>query len=50
MTLLPPTGVKVGTVSTQSLTAGVNVLDLQYTGVGGVSMWSLLNTHSNIPA
>lgn len=49
-TLLPPEGVKVGTVSTQSQTAGVNVLDLQYTGVGGVKMWSLLNTHSNIPA
>ena len=42
-------GVKIGTVSTQSQTAGINVIDLQYTGVGGVAMWSLLNTHSNIP-
>lgn len=48
-TLLPPDGVKIGTVSTQSQTAGINVIDLQYTGVGGVAMWSLLNTHSNIP-
>lgn len=48
-TLLPPEGVKIGTVSTQSQTAGINVIDLQYTGVGGVAMWSLLNTHSNIP-
>ena len=49
-TLLPPEGVKIGTVSTQNQTAGINVIDLQYTGVGGVQMWSLLNTHSNIPA
>lgn len=49
-TLLPPTGIKVGTVSTQAQTAGVNVIDLQYTSVSGVKMWSLLNTHSNIPA
>jgi len=49
-TLLPPEGVKIGTVNTQNQTAGVNVIDLQYTGVGGVAMWSLLNTHSNIPA
>lgn len=49
-TLLPPEGVKIGTVSTQAQTAGINVLDLQYTGVGGVQMWSLLNTHSNIPS
>ena len=48
-TLLPPEGVQIGTVSTQSQTAGINVIDLQYTGVGGVAMWSLLNTHSNIP-
>lgn len=50
VTLLPPEGVKIGTVTTQAQTAGVNVIDLQYTGVGGVKMWSLLNTHSNIPA
>lgn len=50
VTLLPPEGVKIGTVSTQAQTAGINVIDLQYTGVGGVKMWSLLNTHSNIPS
>lgn len=49
-TLLPPEGVVIGTVNTQAQTAGINVIDLQYTGVGGVAMWSLLNTHSNIPA
>lgn len=48
-TLMPPEGVKIGTVTTQAQTAGINVIDLQYTGVGGVKMWSLLNTHSNIP-
>ena len=48
-TLLPPENVKIGTVTTQAQTAGINVIDLQYTGVGGVAMWSLLNTHSNIP-
>jgi len=48
-TLLPPEGVKIGTVSTQAQTAGVNVIDLQYTDLCGVKMWSLLNTHSNIP-
>lgn len=49
-TLLPPEGVKVGTVQTQAQSAGINVIDLQYTSVGGAAMWSLLNTHSNIPA
>lgn len=49
VTLLPPEGVVIGTVSTQAQTAGINVLDLQYTSVGGAKMWSLLNTHSNIP-
>lgn len=49
-TLLPPTGVKVGTAQTQAQTAGINVIDLQYTDVNGVKLWTLLNTHSNIPA
>lgn len=48
-TLLPPEGVKVGTAQTQSQTAGINTVDLQYTEVGGVKMWTLLNTHANIP-
>lgn len=49
-TLLPPEDVKVGTATTQSQTAGVNTIDLQYTDAGDVKMWTLLNTHSNIPA
>lgn len=49
-TLLPPTGVKVGTAQTQAQSAGINVIDLQYTDVNGVKLWTLLNTHSNIPA
>ena len=48
-TLLPPTGVKIGTATTQSQTAGINTIDLQYTDAGDVKMWTLLNTHSNIP-
>lgn len=49
-TLLPPTGVKFGTAQTQAQTAGINVLDIQYTAVDGEKTWTLLNTHSNIPA
>lgn len=49
-TLLPPTGVKIGTATTQAQSAGMNTIDLQYTNVDGVKMWTLLNTHSNIPA
>lgn len=48
-TLLPPEGVQIGTAQTQSQTAGINTVDLQYTEVGGVKMWTLLNTHANIP-
>lgn len=48
-TLLPPEGVKVGTAQTQAQTAGINTIDLQYTVAGDVKMWTLLNTHSNIP-
>jgi len=50
-TLVPPTSdVKVGTVTTQLQTAGVNVVDLHYANVNGAKVWSLINTHSNIPA
>lgn len=48
-TLLPPEGVKIGTAQTQAQTAGINTIDLQYTDVDDVQMWTLLNTHSNIP-
>ena len=49
-TLLPPEGVKVGTAQTQAQSGGINTIDLQYTIAGDVKMWTLLNTHSNIPA
>lgn len=45
----PSTDVKVGTAQTQAQTAGINTIDLQYTCAGEVKMWTLLNTHSNIP-
>ena len=48
-TLLPPEGVKIGTAQTQAQAAGMNTIDLQYTDAGDVKMWTLLNTHSNIP-
>ena len=49
-TLIPPSAdVKVGTTNTQAQTAGINTIDLQYTDVGGATLWTLLNTHSNIP-
>lgn len=49
-TLLPtdPT-VVIGTATTQAQTAGINVIDLQYSGINEVKMWTLLNTHSNLP-
>ena len=49
-TLLPPEGVKIGTAQTQAQNAGINTIDLQYTIAGDVKMWTLLNTHANIPA
>ena len=48
-TLLPPTGVKVGSSNTHSQEDGINLIDLQYTDVDGVKMWTLLNTHIKIP-
>ena len=50
VTLLPTDpSVKIGTATTQNQTAGVNIIDLQYTDVDDIKMWTLLNTHSNIP-
>lgn len=49
-TLVPPTSdVKAGTAQTQKQTAGINVVDLHYTEVNGAKIWTLINTHSNIP-
>lgn len=51
ITLLPPTGVKGATAgASAAITAGLNVVDLHYTDVDGVPMWSLANVHTNIPA
>lgn len=50
ITLLPPDAtVKIGTANTQAQTAGINVVDLTYSDVNGVKIWTLLNTHTNIP-
>ena len=49
-TLFPPEGIKIGTAQTQAQAAGINTIDLQYTVAGDVKMWTLLNTHANIPA
>ena len=50
-TLLPTDDtVKVGTAQTQAQKAGINTIDLQYTEVGGAKLWTLLNTHADIPA
>ena len=50
VTLLPTDStVKIGTANTQGQTAGINVIDLQYSDINGLQIWTLLNTHSNIP-
>lgn len=49
ITLSPPTGVKGATAgASAAITAGMNVVDLHYTNVNGVKMWSLANVHTNI--
>lgn len=47
--LFPSDEVKAGTASTQAQNAGINVVDLHYTNVDGSKLWTLLNSHSNIP-
>lgn len=49
-TLQVPDGVKVATEHTQAETAGLNMVDLHYSNVGGVKLWRFLNTHSTIPS
>ena len=50
ITLLPTDNtVVIGNSTTQSQSAGINVVDLQYTDVNDIKMWTLLNTHSNLP-
>lgn len=44
-------GVKSCTAGASAgITAGLNVVDLHYTFVNGVKLWTLANVHSNIPA
>lgn len=49
-TLVPPEGVKVATEHTQAETAGMNMVNLHYSSVGGAKVWRFMNTHSTIPA
>ncbi len=49
-TLVVPEGVKVATEHTQAETAGINMVDLHYTAIGGLKVWRFMNTHSTIPA
>lgn len=51
-TTLTPTdpNVVIGTANTQGQNAGINVVDLTYSKVNNIAMWTLLNTHSNLPA
>lgn len=49
-TLVPPEGVKVATEHTQGETAGMNMVNLHYSSVGGAKVWRFMNTHSTIPA
>lgn len=49
-TLIVPEGVKIAKEHTQAETAGLNMIDLHYSNVGGVKLWRFLNTHSTIPA
>ena len=48
--IMPSDDVKAGTAQTQQQTAGINVMDLHYTSVDGRKTWTLINTHSNLPA
>lgn len=51
VTLTPPEGVKGSTAgASAAITAGLNVVDLHYTNVDGVKLWTLANVHTNIPA
>ena len=50
-TLVPPTDdIKIATEHTQAETAGINMVNLHYTVIGGVKVWRFMNTHSTVPA
>lgn len=42
--------VVIGTTTTQAQTAGMNTVDLHYVCANGTKLWTLINTHTNIPA
>lgn len=49
-TLLPmDSEARAGTAVTQKQKAGINIVDLHYTEVFGAKIWTLINTHSDIP-
>lgn len=47
-TLTLPEGVHAGTTTTQTQTAGINVIDLHYINADGFKTWQLINTHTNL--
>lgn len=51
ITMLPAAeGVKVNTAgASAAISAGINVVDLHYTNIDGIKMWTLANVHTNIP-
>lgn len=51
VTLIPPTSdIKIATEHTQKETAGMNMVDLHYSSVGGAKVWRFMNTHSSFTA
>lgn len=51
VTLVPPSAdVKIATEHTQKETAGINMVDLHYSSVGGAKVWRFMNTHSSFTA
>lgn len=51
ITMLPAAeGVKVNTAgASAAISAGINVVDLHYTNIDGIKLWTLANVHTNIP-
>ena len=49
-TLVVPDGVTVASEHTQAETAGLNMVDLHYSDVGGLKIWRFMNTHASIPS
>lgn len=49
-TLVVPDGVTVASEHTQAETAGLNMVDLHYSNVGGLKIWRFMNTHASLPS